>query len=189
MLIPTCFYDMPNGGTAKRNRAKSGKASDLRGGGGSKISLDDKLDKYTPPKDAVHDKWMNDSIAETVKLFGGDTEAALRGLKGGNLGDRVEINGRTVKKGSPEAEPYKTVSFFKDQFDKHVGNVNRLNDQIRELEARGEKPSRRTLAALDSEISQAGRIKYHLKTNGIDVKASDAPPYRKPGQQYSSWGA
>lgn len=33
VLKPTCFHDMPNGGTAKRNRAKSGKASDLRGGG------------------------------------------------------------------------------------------------------------------------------------------------------------
>jgi len=33
-LVKTCFHDMPNGGTAKRNRDKSGKVSDLRGGGG-----------------------------------------------------------------------------------------------------------------------------------------------------------
>jgi len=49
-LTKTCFHDMPNGGTAKRNRAKSGNASDLRGGGGSEVLSNDRPGQYDPMK-------------------------------------------------------------------------------------------------------------------------------------------
>lgn len=37
-LDAACFHDLPNGGQAKANRAKSGKASSLGGGGGGEAS-------------------------------------------------------------------------------------------------------------------------------------------------------